>query len=32
VHTLMHHTDGDPTPDYSRKVTMTKWEPTVRSY
>ncbi|HEY0797556.1 MAG TPA: hypothetical protein VGD50_00325, partial [Candidatus Baltobacteraceae bacterium] len=34
VHTLMHHRGAttDPEPDYSRKVTMTKWEPTVRSY
>ena len=32
VHTLMHHTGGDPTPDYSRKVTFTKYLPQVRSY
>ena len=34
VHTLMHHTgrNSDPTPDYSRKVTFTKYEPQVRTY
>jgi len=32
VHTLMHHTGGDPTPDYSRQVTFTKYLPQVRSY
>ncbi len=32
VHTLMHHTDGDPRADYSRKVTFTKYQPQVRSY
>ncbi len=32
-HSLMHfNTEGDPTPDYSRNVTFTKYEPTVRSY
>jgi succinate dehydrogenase / fumarate reductase flavoprotein subunit len=34
VHTLMRFNGPttDPTPDYSRKVTMTKWAPTVRTY
>jgi succinate dehydrogenase/fumarate reductase flavoprotein subunit len=32
VHTRMHYTGADPKPDYDRKVTMTKYEPTVRSY
>ncbi|MEO6913021.1 MAG: FAD-dependent oxidoreductase [Candidatus Baltobacteraceae bacterium] len=32
VHTLAFKTDGDPKLDFSRKVTFTKWEPTVRSY
>jgi succinate dehydrogenase / fumarate reductase flavoprotein subunit len=32
VHTLMHYTGGDPKPDYSRKVTFTKYKPEVRSY
>ena len=32
VHTRMTYTGADPKPDYDRKVTMTKWEPTVRSY
>jgi len=32
VHSLMHYTDGDPKPDYSRKVTFTKYKPEVRSY
>jgi succinate dehydrogenase / fumarate reductase flavoprotein subunit len=32
VHTRMHYTGADPKPDYDRKVTATKWEPTVRSY
>ena len=32
VHSLMHHTDGDPKADYSRKVTFTKYKPEVRSY
>jgi succinate dehydrogenase / fumarate reductase flavoprotein subunit len=34
VHTLMRykgHTT-DPDADYSRKVTITKWQPAVRSY
>ncbi|MGH7756402.1 MAG: FAD-binding protein, partial [Vulcanimicrobiaceae bacterium] len=34
VHTLMRRTgpNSDPTPDYSRKVTVTKYEPQVRTY
>jgi succinate dehydrogenase / fumarate reductase flavoprotein subunit len=34
VHTRMQYSGAtsDPVPDYTRKVTMTKWEPTVRSY
>ncbi len=32
VHSLMHYTGGDPKPDYSRKVTFTKYKPEVRSY
>ena len=32
VHTRIYRTDGDPRLDYSRKVTMTKWKPEVRSY
>jgi len=32
VHTLMHYTGGDPKPDYSRAVTVTKYQPEVRSY
>ncbi len=32
VHSLMHYTGGDPKPDYSRKVTFTKYQPEVRSY
>ena len=32
VHSRMHYTGGDPRPDYDRKVTFTKYEPTVRSY
>ena len=32
VHSRMNYTGADPKPDYERKVTMTKWEPTVRSY
>ncbi|HTV73825.1 MAG TPA: FAD-binding protein [Candidatus Acidoferrales bacterium] len=34
VHTRMQYQGAtkDPLPDYTRKVTMTKWEPTVRSY
>jgi len=28
----MHYTGGDPKPDYSRKVTFTKYKPEVRSY
>jgi succinate dehydrogenase / fumarate reductase flavoprotein subunit len=32
VHSLMYRTDGDPRPDYSRKVTFTKWQPQVRTY
>jgi succinate dehydrogenase / fumarate reductase flavoprotein subunit len=33
-HTLMHFTGKttDPKPDYSRKVTFTKYEPQVRTY
>ncbi|MDQ6823226.1 MAG: FAD-dependent oxidoreductase [Candidatus Eremiobacteraeota bacterium] len=31
-HTLMWKTDGDPRIDYSRAVTITKWDPQVRSY
>ncbi len=32
VHSLMHYTGEDPRPDYSRKVTFTKYKPEVRSY
>jgi succinate dehydrogenase / fumarate reductase flavoprotein subunit len=34
VHTLMRFEGPttDPKPDYTRKVVMTKWEPTVRTY
>ena len=32
VHSLMHYTGADPKPDYSRKVTFTKYKPEVRSY
>jgi succinate dehydrogenase / fumarate reductase flavoprotein subunit len=32
VHSRMHYTDGDPKPDYDRKVTFTKYQPEVRSY
>jgi succinate dehydrogenase / fumarate reductase flavoprotein subunit len=34
VHTLMRFQGPttDPQPDYTRKVVMTKWEPTVRTY
>jgi succinate dehydrogenase / fumarate reductase flavoprotein subunit len=32
VHSRFNYTGGDPNIDYDRKVTMTKWEPTVRSY
>jgi succinate dehydrogenase/fumarate reductase flavoprotein subunit len=32
THTLAWRTDADPKLDYSRKVTVTKYEPTVRSY
>jgi len=32
VHSLMHHTAADPRPDYSRKVTFTKYKPEVRTY
>ncbi len=32
VHTLMHHTGGDPKPDYSRGVVFTKYKPEVRTY
>jgi len=32
VHSLMHHTDGDPKADYSRGVTFTKYKPEVRTY
>jgi succinate dehydrogenase / fumarate reductase, flavoprotein subunit len=33
-HTLMHYRGAtkDPEPDYSRKVTITKWQPMVRTY
>jgi hypothetical protein len=33
-HTLMHYrgTNADPEPDYSRNVTVTKFEPQVRTY
>jgi succinate dehydrogenase / fumarate reductase flavoprotein subunit len=33
-HSLMHYTGQttDPTPDYSRDVVITKWQPMVRSY
>ncbi len=32
-HSLMHfNAEGDPTPDYSRAVTFTKYKPEVRSY
>jgi succinate dehydrogenase/fumarate reductase flavoprotein subunit len=34
VHTLMRYkgATADPDPDYSRKVTITKWQPAVRTY
>ncbi len=34
VHTLMHYkgATSDPQPDYSRGVTITKWQPAVRTY
>jgi succinate dehydrogenase / fumarate reductase flavoprotein subunit len=32
VHSRMRYTGADPKPDYERKVTFTKFEPTVRSY
>ena len=32
VHTRILRTDSDPKLDYSRKVTMTKWKPEVRTY
>jgi succinate dehydrogenase / fumarate reductase flavoprotein subunit len=32
VHTLYHNTGADPRLDFSRKVTFTKWQPTVRTY
>ncbi|MBC5809248.1 MAG: FAD-binding protein, partial [Candidatus Eremiobacteraeota bacterium] len=32
VHSRFFRTDGDPRLDFERKVTMTKWQPTVRSY
>ncbi|MBV8643801.1 MAG: succinate dehydrogenase/fumarate reductase flavoprotein subunit, partial [Candidatus Eremiobacteraeota bacterium] len=34
VHTLMRYqgATADPQPDYSRKVVITKWQPTVRTY
>jgi succinate dehydrogenase / fumarate reductase, flavoprotein subunit len=34
VHTLMRYKGAttDPEPDYSRKVTVTKWQPEVRTY
>jgi hypothetical protein len=28
----MRYTGGDPKPDYDRKVTVTKYQPEVRSY
>jgi succinate dehydrogenase / fumarate reductase flavoprotein subunit len=33
-HTLMHYRGAtkDPEPDFSRKVTITKWQPMVRTY
>jgi succinate dehydrogenase/fumarate reductase flavoprotein subunit len=31
-HTLMYKTDGDPRPDFSRQVTITKFQPEVRTY
>ena len=34
THTLMRYRgpNADPEPDYSRKVTITKWQPAVRTY
>jgi succinate dehydrogenase / fumarate reductase flavoprotein subunit len=32
VHSRFNYTGDDPRIDYDRKVTMTKWEPTVRTY
>ena len=32
VHTQYFRTEGDPRLDFSRPVTFTKWQPTVRSY
>jgi succinate dehydrogenase / fumarate reductase flavoprotein subunit len=32
VHSLFHNTGADPRLDFSRKVTFTKWQPTVRTY
>jgi succinate dehydrogenase / fumarate reductase flavoprotein subunit len=32
VHTQYFRTEGDPVLDFSRPVTFTKWQPTVRSY
>jgi succinate dehydrogenase / fumarate reductase, flavoprotein subunit len=32
VHSRFNYTGEDPRIDYDRKVTMTKWEPTVRTY
>jgi succinate dehydrogenase / fumarate reductase, flavoprotein subunit len=34
VHTRMNYTGptSDPEPDYSRKVVITKWQPSVRTY
>ncbi len=32
VHSRFNYTGGDPKIDYDRKVTFTKWQPTVRTY
>jgi succinate dehydrogenase / fumarate reductase, flavoprotein subunit len=34
VHTRMNYkgSNADPEPDYSRKVVITKWQPSVRTY
>ncbi len=32
VHSLFHNTGADPRLDFTRKVTFTKWQPTVRTY
>jgi succinate dehydrogenase / fumarate reductase flavoprotein subunit len=32
VHSRFNYTGADPKIDYDRKVTLTKWEPTVRTY